>query len=311
MRGRVVQGDRDVPVAGASVIYQPDRSNPQRRNNYSFDNPVLTDGDGRFALAALPGAGLLAVEAPTSEYIRVALPGAGTGPNSQALPHGFARIDLPQGEEPAVPEVRLAIKKGVNLEARLVAPDGSRGGLVMGWCEEMLASQLQNWGSPQAFVDGWFRLNGADPDRTYRVFLVEPKRKLGRVAELKYDPKGPAVIRLQAAATAKGTVVDRNGRPIKHMQILPVIDLTRGDRELKEKDFYDQSHASFYFMWLMKPLLQTYPAEFIYDALIPGVHTMWMPVGRITRLRRSSPARCATWGRLSSIRREASDANVR
>ncbi len=271
VRGRVVQAEGGSPVPGASVVYQPDPSNPHNKSEYHFNSPVLTDSDGKFALAALPGPGLLAVEGPTPDFIRVAISESGSRRSAQAYPHAFARIDLPDDKNKETPETRLTLRKGVKLEARLVGRDGAAAGLVMGWCQEMMASQLQNWGSPQAFPEGRFRLDGADPERTYRVFFIEPKLKLGAVAELKYDPKGPLVVRLQRAATAKGTVVDQKGRPLQRTQILAWIDLTKGDRELTRNDFFDQSHVVPYLMFTMEPLLQSYPAEFNYDTLIPGV----------------------------------------
>jgi hypothetical protein len=63
LRGRVVEAGSGRPVAKASVIYQPELDNPHNDDEYEFDNPVLTDGEGNFALTVLPGAGLLAVEA--------------------------------------------------------------------------------------------------------------------------------------------------------------------------------------------------------------------------------------------------------
>jgi RNA polymerase sigma factor (sigma-70 family) len=271
VRGRVVQGDQGLPVSGASVVYQPDSSNPHNTNEYHFNSPVLTDSDGKFALTALPGPGLLAVEAPTPDFIRVAVTEPGPHRSARAHPHAFTRIDLPADKDQETPETRLTLQKGVKLEARLIGPDGASAGLVMGWCQEMMASQLQNWGSPQPFPEGRFRLDGADPKRTYRVFFVEPKLKLGAVAALQYDSKGPVVVRLQPAATAKGTVVDQKGRPLQRTQILAWIDLTEGGRELSRQDLLDASHAVPYVMFTMEPLLQTYPAEFKYDTLIPGV----------------------------------------
>ena len=269
VRGRVVEGEQGLPVAGASVVYQPDPRNKQNDNDYHFDNPVMTDRDGNFALTALSGAGLLTVEAPSPDYIRVALAAARSGGEAVAHPHGFVRIDLPESKDNEVPEARLTLRKGVRLEARLVGPDGAPAGLVMGWCEEMVASQHQNWGQPQAFFEGRFRFDGAEPTRTYRLFFIEPKRKFGAIVELKYDAKGPAIVPLQPTATARGTVVDQKGRPLQGTQILVWIDLTKGDRELDFID--DNTHAAPYIMWLMEPLLQTYPAEFKYDSLIPGV----------------------------------------
>ena len=128
---------------------------------------------------------------------------------------------------------------------------------------ERRASQLE---------EGRFRLDGADPERTYRVFFLEAKRRLGAVADLKYDPKGPAVVPLQPTATAKGILVDPKGRPLQGAQILLWMVLTTEQRELTMVDLLeDGAHALFYNMLTMEPLLQTYPAEFNYDKLIPGV----------------------------------------
>ena len=223
------------------------------------------------SLTALPGAGLLAVEAPTGDFIRVALDASGSGGSAIARPHGFAWVDLPADQDKKPTEVRLTLRKGVRLEARLVGPDGAPVGLVMGWCPELIASQLENWTSPQPFPDGRFRLDGADPERSYRVFFVEPKLRLGAVAELRFDPKGSALVRLQPTATAKGTVVDEKGRPLGGSDVFAYLDSTKGDRELEVQDFLGNTHAVPYIMFTMEPLLQTYPAEFNYDRLIPGV----------------------------------------
>ncbi len=153
----------------------------------------------------------------------------------------------------------------------MVGPDGTPAHLVMGWCVELMASQIENWTSPQPFPEGRFRLDGADPERTYRVFFLQPKRKLGALAELKFDPKGPVTVRLEPAATARGTMVDEKGRPLEHTQIIPWIVLTLEDRALKTEDFNDDSMAAAYAMFTTTPLLPTYPAEFNYDNLIPGV----------------------------------------
>ena len=89
IRGRVVEGQEGQPVAAASVIYQPGPDNSLDRGDYDFDNPILTDKNGQFALTALPGPGLLAVEGPTSDYIRVALTGLAAG-----TPRVLARMRL-------------------------------------------------------------------------------------------------------------------------------------------------------------------------------------------------------------------------
>ncbi len=271
VRGCVLERKDGKPVARASVVYQPGPNNLSDDGDYDFDNPVWTDERGAFALTALPGDGLLAVEGPTPDYIRVAVSGPGAIQSPLARPHGFTWIDLPAEKDNAAADARITLHKGVRLEALLVGPDGAPVDMAMGWCEEWMASQLENWVSPGALPDGRFKLDGADPERTYRVFFVHSKRKLGALAELKYDPKGPIIVRLQPTATARGIVVDEKGRPLKETQVLPWIVLTKDDRELKPEDFNDESMAAAYPIFTWESLRSSYPAEFNYDNLIPGV----------------------------------------
>jgi hypothetical protein len=269
LRGRVVEAGSGRPVTGASVVYQPEPGNPSNHSEYQFNNPVLTDGEGNFALAVLPGKGLLAVEAPTPDFIRVPLI---SDNSSIARPHGFVRLNLPAGKDKDNNAVQIKLRKGVTLEARIVGPDGRPvEDLVMAWCPELSASQLDNWASPVPFFEGLFRLEGADPDQTYRVFFIQTKRALGAVVKLKYDPKRQVELRLQPAATAKGVVVDHKGRPVKGTQILPWMALTTEDREFTKNDFIDEEKFVIFNAFTMEPLLPSYPAEFRYDKLIPGV----------------------------------------
>ncbi len=179
LRGRVVEAGSGRPVAEASVVYQPGPGNPHNDDEYEFDNPVLTDGEGNFALTVLPGAGLLAVEAPTPDFIRVPLV---SNDSSIARPHGFVRLNLPVGKDKDNPPVQITVRKGVRLEARIVGPDGRPvEDLVMAWCPEVSARLIDNWASPVPFSEGLFRLDGADPEQTYRVFFIQAKRRLGAV----------------------------------------------------------------------------------------------------------------------------------
>jgi hypothetical protein len=271
VRGRVVEGWTGRPVSGASVEYRPTRENPQNRYSYEFRSPVLTDGEGRFAITGLPGPGLVAVEAtgPTSGYVRVPVVDPKTGLPTHAYPHGFARVDVPAEGE--VPEAKVELRKGVVLEAKAVGPDGRPLGSVNAWCAELKARLLDNWESPLSFPGGRFQLEGAEPGRTYRVFFVDPKRKLGALAELKYDPNGPVEVRLQPTATAKGGVVDSTGRAVRGAQILPNIVLAPLTRELAMGDFYTRGRTTVYAMFTGEPFDQVHPPEFVYDNLIPGV----------------------------------------
>ena len=275
VRGRVVEGKEGRPVNSASVVYRPAPNNPLDDGDdggYDFINPVLTDPSGRFAFTVLPGPGLLAVEGPTPDYIRVAGIGADMGWRSAiARPHGFVRIDVPAEKDNAAADARIVLRKGVKLEARLVGPDGLPVDMAMGWCAEWLASQLDNAVSPCAIQDGVFELEGVDPERTYRARFRSPEAQAWRGGGAEVRREGTGCGALLPTATAKGMMVDEKGRPLQRSQILPWIVLTRDERELKAEDFDDEAMATNYTMWTGERLMQVYPAEFTYENLIPGV----------------------------------------
>ena len=269
IRGRVVDAGTGRPVPGVSVIYESTRDNRNRRNDDRFDSPVLADADGRFAVAALPGPGVVAVESLAADYIRIPLAGTKVDFEEQAFPHGFAKVDVPVGGD--VPELAISLRKGVTLEARIVDPEGKPVDLAVIGCPELTAVGLHGGDMPGAAFGGKFRLEGADPDRTYRVVALHPKRRLGAAAALKYDPKGPGEIRLQPTARATGHVVDPEGRPIKDAQILTRMVLTDTRRALTDVDFYDDGPTTVYLMFTGEPLPAASPPEFTADHLIPGV----------------------------------------
>jgi RNA polymerase sigma factor (sigma-70 family) len=300
VRGRVVEGKNGQPVAGASVVYQPGPNNSADDNgDYDFRNPVLTDKSGSFALTALPGPGLVAAEVPSSDFIRVAVTGPGTNRPSNARPHGFTWIDVPVEKNKEITDVRVTLRKGVTLEARIVGPDNLPVDVASGFCAEFVESQFAGSAFPRAILDGQFQLEGADPDRNYRVFFIHPKHKLGAVAELKYDPKVPAVVQLQPTATARGTMLDEKARLLEGTQVLAWIDLTKGDRELTEPDFDDDSSAAtLYSMLTGEPVLQSYPAEFKFDKLIPGVRFYFLAGGTYHAIPALKPGEVRDLGRI-------------
>ena len=141
------------------------------------------------------------------------------------------------------------------------------------------AKLIDVWNGGQEFPDGLFRIPGADPGRTYRVFFVHPGRRLGAVAELKVDPvaSGPIEVRLQPTATVKGKLVNPGGSKPVNVQVYPQVVLTADRRELKEMDFYNEGVTQFYSMMLGQRHFGFYhefdgcDGQFSFEALIAGV----------------------------------------
>jgi hypothetical protein len=275
VRGRVVDSDTNRPIAGAAVVYQPKPGNSNDRN-YDLRNTILTDSEGRFGITALPGPGFLAVETSDSSYVRV--PVRETNRFETLYPQGFAAIDVANDAEPQ--PVEISVKKGIALEAKAIAPDGKVVADLVGFCEGIDARLIDIWNQGQPFADGVFRLPGADPARTYRVYLLQPDRELAAVVDLKPDAQvtQPIEVKLQPTAKVHGKLVARSGSPVAgHPNPLLVLRDREGERS-RDQIFRDtQIYSNIIGQQAMlaygeKLTKQSSAAGFVVDTLIPGAH---------------------------------------
>lgn len=287
-KGRVIQGhviDRDTkePVPGAAVVYQPARRNPYNTRGYDLRNTVLTDSKGRFTTTTLPGEGLLAVEAPEENYMRSQLKDTMYG--RTAYPHGHATISVPKDGDPK--PVEIAVRRGVTLEARVLDPDGRIVPEVTAMYPGIDAKLIDIWNQGHPFFDGIFRIRGADPDRTYRVFFIKPQARLGGIAELKYDPRasGPLEVKLQPTATVRGKLATPEGSIPQGATVYPSLVLSADRKELSRHDLANDDMAQFYAMVLGEFNMSfqnnqaTSNGEFTLEAMIPGARFYIMAGG--------------------------------
>ena len=243
VRGRLIDADTRLPIAGAAVVYQPTRDNPNNRK-YDLRNSVLTDSEGQFAITSLLGQGYLAAETADESYTRVAFDE--TFPyRTVAYPQGLARIDVIKETEPA--PIIITVRKGITLEAKAIGPDGNDVRDIVGYCEGIDARLIENRNDARAFADGVFRLPGADPARTYRVFLLQSKRKIGVAVDLRPDQvaKQPVEVELQPTSTVHGKFIATAGPPMRRIQVNVLVSLRDLDGEMNRDDIYRNSvHGS-------------------------------------------------------------------
>jgi hypothetical protein len=273
VRGRAIDLDTKQPIAGAAVVYQPVLGNPNDRN-YDLRNTVMTDSNGRFAITALPGQGLLAVETPDETYLRVPFE---VSPIKTIYPQGLATIDVPKDGEPK--PVEITARKGITLTAKAIGPDGKVVLDVVGYCEGIDATLIDIWNQGQLFADGVFRLPGADPSRNYRIHLLQPQRRLGAVADLKPDQMAnqPVPVKLQPTAKVHGKVVTSGGTPMQGGQVYPLL-VTRGkdgemslDDEFRNTSFYSNLVGQKAMLEYSEKQKSNGQGEFVIDTLLPGI----------------------------------------
>ncbi|MHC5541550.1 hypothetical protein ACYOEI_25290, partial [Singulisphaera rosea] len=267
LHGTVVDSASKAPIAGASVVYQPRRSNPNNKNEYDLRSPVLCDDQGRFTITGLPGPGALVVEAPLVDAIRVPLEDS---PHGVAYPHGFLLVDVPEDGEQAPVEVPVR-RGGVVLRAKVFDPDGRPLETVVANGPELSAVQNYAGGGSKEFADGEFQMNGADPDRTYRFYFLQPQLKLGTIAELRpRRDSEPIEVRLQKTASVHGTVVDSDGSPVSTGSAYTLIDLSTPQSGREHTEHYANLMGQrFMLEYMSRPALNKM-GELYIDTLIPG-----------------------------------------
>ena len=215
--------------------------NPNDLPGYKLNNPSLADEQGRFTVTGIPGAGFVLVEAPMLDAIRVKLV-PGKNEKYALHPHGFARLELADRGE--VAPVEVAVRRGVKLEARIVGPDGTPVSGFAAYCHDVYGQLNRSQHLGVDYPGDLFFINGADPDRSYRVMFTEGSRGLGAFATLKADPdrKEPQVVKLQPLARVHGKLVGPAGQPVTAGQVYAQMVVT--SKEGPFKNFQELSSAA-------------------------------------------------------------------
>jgi RNA polymerase sigma factor (sigma-70 family) len=251
VRGTVTEAETHRPLSGVSVVYRPARGNPHNRGGFTFDTPVLSDRQGRFTLTGLPGEGFLVVHAPSRDYVRVGLPAEAVRDPQATFVHGFARVALAEAE---APPVHIVLRRGVTIMAQAVGPDGKPAAWVNYMCREAGVWTHEVLNEPTVLNKGLIRLDGCDPRRTYRVYVLQPTAHLGVAADLKYDPaaRRPLPVRLERTASVHGKVVDAEGSPVRGAQVLPWLLLAAPKEKLTADRFIRlQAAGDLAFYWVL------------------------------------------------------------
>lgn len=247
VRGRIVDADSGNSISGVAVAYAPGKVNPNIQGTHDYDHRVLTDDDGRFAIATLPGKGVLVAEAPPGDYVRVTLPGPLFGSESDAYPHGFAEIDAPDADNWQGPEIIL--RKGPTLEVQAIAPDGKTAPTLWVASMETSASLTRAFLRSKQFKDGLFRMRGAEPERAYRAFFYAPEIDAGALAHLKYDAsvESPQRLELLPAAKIRGRLVHPDGTPARDVALFPKFITTNENGEEIDLGDANGRNVAFYY----------------------------------------------------------------
>jgi RNA polymerase sigma factor (sigma-70 family) len=276
VKGKLTEAKSGEPIDQARLYFLPQyENNPQRRDNLVVPSyyPVYSAADGSFQLAVPPGPGHLIVTGPTKDFVYQTVSReqlrAGKEGGTARYHHGVVRLDLKPEEKPR--EVSVTLRRGVRLTGKVVGPDGQPVRRAVLFAPGVLFPSSgqtyvvgfpsENEAVPVTLADGTFELTNCDPDRTYRLFLLdlpssglgagrevlfrgdnevlgihtslewvnsllqEGKGRLGAVVEVSAKQAGdkPIVVKLQPCGSAEARFMDAQGKPVKPKLYLELV----------------------------------------------------------------------------------------
>jgi protocatechuate 3,4-dioxygenase beta subunit len=232
VRGRLTDEVTGKPVRGR-VRYEPLRTNSNLKDqslNAAFAH--VTEGreyfvdtlkaDGSFALAALPGPGLLFVQAETrDQYCQARVDDqlkrdiAATSPDAIRIhlkQHAVVRIN-PSEEDAKSRVCDIALEPGETRTGTVVGPDGKplTGVFVEG--HRPVGGQMQK------LVTDRFTVTSLSSRTPQPVVFYHPEKRLSKLEYVKADKGRPLTVRLEPPGTITGRVVDARGRPLAGLDI--------------------------------------------------------------------------------------------
>ena len=247
LQGKVKESGTGKPVARATVVYQPRQVKGQPRDVLSgWQANVVSDPDGSFRIAVIPGAGHLLVFGPSSDYVlqgigeRELAYGESGGERSYA--HAVVAYDVKADAKPV--EISAALQRGVTVTGRVVGPEGQPvGDAQIITLLSVYPLQLA-WRGVYAIPvrAGHFALHGLDPEKPVRLDFHDAQHGWGKHLELTGNQAGkePMTVRLEPCGKARARFVDAAGKPyvnrFPHLEILATSgpsagSLVKADRE--------------------------------------------------------------------------------
>jgi hypothetical protein len=221
VRGRVTDRTTGAPVA-ALVEYHPTVENPNigQRRDLARAEGRPTDADGRFAMVALPGPGLIAATALGDRFVHADVVGSGQTGDSHPFPnvngvtspsrcHAFAAIAPGTVADAVVCD--LTLTPGPEPVVTILDPDGEplAGARVSG----IPPADLAREGWWQSREKARFPVTGLTDHRIRVVLIHHGGRRLAGSVAVRDSEPGSLVVRLRPWGTISGRLIDGNGRP--------------------------------------------------------------------------------------------------
>jgi hypothetical protein len=217
IRGKLSDNATGRPVPG-TIYYLPRPDNPHLKNYPGFamisTSPATVEPDGSFAVAAIPGRGLLCARAAEDRFTRAEFAGA-SGETPVLLQfatfHSIKEVDLSE-TVPLSLQCSFALDPGRTLRGQVCGPDGEplNGAFAAGLTG---APSSVDGSSPKPKLDAadWTAV-ALKPESPRTLVFWDEEKKLGKALLVHGDEPAPVSIRLEPLGSVAGVLVDAGGR---------------------------------------------------------------------------------------------------
>jgi RNA polymerase sigma factor (sigma-70 family) len=238
VRGKVTEARSGKPLARVRVEFWPQKAdNPHFRADAvtGWGSAVLSDPDGTFRIAVLPGPGTLLFQSEDRNCIQQVLyhkPGPGRISTRPIPDPTGVRSPYPQGQPLYVdgwhalmlkpdarpPEINATLRRGRTVHGRLLGPDGKAVARAQMICRLPQGSLGFITLGTVEVGEGRFALTGCDPAKTYPVYFLDRQHQWGATAWVRGTDKS-VVVRLAPCGSAVTRLVDKQGRPVPNQPL--------------------------------------------------------------------------------------------
>ena len=226
IEGRVTDKETGKPVR-AIVEYNAFKDNPHLAEAPGYERAAIweqyaTEPDGTYRVVGLPGRGLVGAHAAgkSDQYLRgIGYKGDQTQLIGVAVPHdrpwlfnALMEIDAP-ADSPTFHR-DLALERGLVQAVRVVDPDGRPAAHAALQGHTVFSGWSQPQGTPE------FQIKGLRSGEKRRVFARLEERQLAGWIDIVAGDRDVVTLKLQPWATVVGRLVDDDGTPREHVDLV-------------------------------------------------------------------------------------------
>ncbi|HEV3260032.1 MAG TPA: hypothetical protein VG013_24400 [Gemmataceae bacterium] len=218
VRGRLTDKATGRPVRG-SLYYLPSPDNPRLKDYPKFSQvsvgAATSEKDGSFAVAVVPGPGLMCARALEDRFVRAEFDGHGSPPPVllQFVTFHAIRAIGASEKDPKSRLCEIALDPGRTLSGTLLGPGG--GPLTGAFAAGLTAAYSPAHGSSPKpkLPTAVFTAVALSPGRPRTLVFWHEEKKLAKAVLVRGNEPGPLTVRLEPLGAVTGLLRDAEGRP--------------------------------------------------------------------------------------------------